>query len=188
MNGIAGHKRLIGNFQKINNVLLTEVDINDARLAREVKARDQVTSFLDVLECNVSDGQLFEAAREHSLRAYRAGIDVGIDIGTATGRDSLRQLVRNAKPYLIVMGFAESTWSVMNRRINASTPAAKQRLADHRADDKAYLALIAELAFLQADEGRYFLITGPSSSEAWKQSVITSAKGTNSIPNTCTLV
>ena len=78
----------------------------------------------------------------------------------ASHREACLKAVKDEKPYLLIVAFPCSVWSPLMRLVKLDHV---RRL---RARDKILVTFAAELARIQAESGRHFLIENPDGSAA----------------------
>ena len=116
-----------------------------------------------VMEIYTDTEPIASEARRRGLRAAQSmTLSSGWDFKDATTREKALQWIRRVRPYAIILAFPCNPWSVL---LNLNSKVDIQRLRDEAV---VLVEFAIQVARLQLDSGRHFLMENPLSSGAWK--------------------
>ncbi|CAJ1414999.1 unnamed protein product [Effrenium voratum] len=109
-------------------------------------------------------------ARAARRRGHRSGesltLGFGWDFSLPSHRSAAVHLIKESKPYCVVLAFPCGPWSAL-MRLNPA-----KDLAERRRAAKVLVDFAAEVALLQLREGRHFIMENPRGSDAWKLPIV----------------
>ena len=164
---VKGFKRLTGNISRASRILDGEVKTYQALPT----ASSRPPGCVDLLELFAGQARPSAAASSYGLNACQpVDLTHGWDLDTKRDQDLVRAMVRRLRPWLLLVGYPCTHYTLFNENLNYS-----QRLPEIealRSLDRPRRQFLAELCQEQADHGRHFFIDNPQRSRLWEQDEI----------------
>ena len=117
---------------------------------------------IDIFELFAGSAKFTTLAGRYQLNALQPldlqhGADQ--DLKDPDLQQEVRVAIKKYKPWAIIMGLDCRLWSIFNENLNYSER--KELLSELRDDEKQLVRFACELALLQHQAGRFFLIENP---------------------------
>lgn len=160
-----GHRRRItGDLNNAVKVMEAERNIFDALPTTLQRPSPNI----DIFELFAGSAKFTTLAGRHHLNALQP-LDLQHgpeqDLKNPALQQEVREAVKKYKPWAIIMGLDCRLWSIFNENLNFSER--KELLSKLRDDEKQLVRFACELALLQHQAGRFFLIENPQRSRLW---------------------
>ena len=157
-------RRISGNLNGAVKAWETERQIFDALPSTLQRPSPNI----DIFELFAGSAKFTTSASRYQLNAlqpldWRFGPDQ--DLKDPHLQQGVRDAVKKYKPWAIIMGLDCRLWSIFNENLNYQDR--KDLLASLREDEKELVKFACELALLQHQNGRFFLIENPQRSRLW---------------------
>ena len=146
---------------------------------KQLEAEDRIYhSFMTVHQRpppNIDVFELFAGSAKFTLFASQFGLNAlqpmdlnfGQDFKHPQTRQMIIGMVKKFRPWKLIMGISCVLWNLFNENLNYPSPERQALLQRLREEEYVLVEFAAQLAWLQMEEGRLFLIENPVKSRLW---------------------
>ena len=126
---------------------------------------------VDFLELYAGTAKPTKFAAELQLRALQPlDRETGTELSDPKTQQEVRKAVQRTSPWLIVVGYPSSLYSLANENFNFRGQ--PEQLRQLRDDDRRMRRFVSDLLREQRHQGRFFLLENPQTSRLWQQQEI----------------
>ena len=123
---------------------------------------------LDIMELFSGVSKPSALASSYGLRAAQPiDLKFGWDLDSPEHQRSVRQAIDRLKPWLLIVGYPCTKYSIMNE--NANYGHRREELLELRQRDRRMLKFVTDLLQEQHAQGRFFVLENPLRSRLWEQ-------------------
>lgn len=157
-------KKLRGNLKRALQVY--EAELNIYNNVKPVASRPP--PYIDLFELFSGSSKFTTNSVKHQLNAL-APMDIAHgphqDFKDESVRKDVFKMIRKFKPWLIVLGVDCRLWNIFSENLNFSQD--RQRLQQLRELELPLVLFAVEVALIQIQNGRFFLLENPERSRLW---------------------